>query len=461
MSNIPKTGRREFIKKSTQAATLIAALATPAGAVEALKISEQNKNRESGKKKIAIVGTGSRGSQTWGRDLIKQLNDKVELVGLCDINLTRAEFAKTLIDTQAPVYAAKDFALMLKQTNPDYVIVTTTDCFHSQYVVKALEMGCDAICEKPLAIEADQCQDLLNAEVRTGKKIITTFNVRHMAMAEEIKSVVSSGKLGKVISVEFQENLDIHHGADYFRRWHGKSQFSGTLLLTKASHHFDQINWTIDSEPETVQAFGHLSFYGKNNSFRAKNCRSCSFKESCSFYWDITKDQLMMDLYVKGEGEDGYLRDGCVWDNNIDTYDTMTVEVKYKNGVLFSYNMNAFLPYEGQKIVINGEKGRLDVSVNYNQPWEVPAENEFRLTKNFGETKTWLINPGTGTHGGADEKLREMIFSENIPDPMEKMAGSKAGVLASLVGIAARKSIQTGGPVHISELIDFPRTWGW
>ena len=108
-----------------------------------------------------------------------------------------------------------------------------------------------------------------------------------------------------------------------------------------------------------------------------------------------------MDLYVNCEGEDGYLRDSCVWDNKIDTYDTMTVEVKYNTGVLLSYSLNAFLPYEGQKIAFNGQKGRLDARIFQRQPWEPEHVSNFRLTHSFKETKTWGVDPSEGEHGGA------------------------------------------------------------
>ena len=52
---------------------------------------------------------------------------------------------------------------MIRDTSPHAVIVTTTDCFHADYVVGALDLGCDAISEKPLATEADQCQGILEA----------------------------------------------------------------------------------------------------------------------------------------------------------------------------------------------------------------------------------------------------------------------------------------------------------
>lgn len=446
--------RREFLNRGTKLALAASTLSLSG------KSSDAHAKRGE-KLKVALVGTGGRGTSTWGKSLVAAYPTELEMVGLCDINPKRVEYAKRYIGINAPTFAAKDFDKMIRQTKPDAVIITTPDCFHANYAVRAMELGCDAISEKALATEAKQCQALLDTELKTGKKIITTFNVRHMNSAGEIKKILMSDELGRIISAEFYEYLDIHHGASYFRRWHGKARFSGTLLVHKASHHFDQMNWSLDAEPVEVNAFGKVAFYGKNHSFRARNCRSCSFKEKCEFYWDITKSKRDMDLYVKCEDADGYLRDGCVWDNDIDTYDSMTVEVKYNNGVLLSYTLNAFLPYEGQKIAFNGEKGRLDVRLFNRQPWAMDHNAEFRLTKNFRSTKTWTLKPGSGGHGGADEKLKDMLFKPNQPDPLGKMAGSRAGVMSSIIGIAAKKSIETGERIKIADLVDFPKVWQW
>jgi predicted dehydrogenase len=168
-----------------------------------------------------------------------------------------------------------------------------------------------------------------------------------------------------------------------------------------------------------------------------------------------------MKLYVACEDADGYLRDGCVWDNDIDTYDLMTVEVKYNNGVLLSYSLNAYMPYEGQRIAFNGEKGRLDVRRYNRQPWEVPHAAEFRLTKNFKDTRTWTVARSEGPHEGADMKLKNLWFKPDQLDPLGKRAGSRAGVLSSIIGIAARKSIESGKRIKIADMVDFPLSWKW
>ncbi len=453
MGERQEIGRRQFVRRSAEVAA--------AGAVLPLTLAKGSAaaGASSSRRRLVLVGTGSRGTSTWGRTLMASHADYVELVGLCDINAKRVEYARDYIGLDIPTYRASDFETMIRETRPDTVMVTTPDCFHADYVVRALDLGCDAISEKPLTTEVEQCRAILEAEKRSGRQVATTFNARHGNASEEIKKVLVSGELGRIISAEFQEYLDVQHGASYFRRWHGKKRFSGSLLVHKASHHFDQMNWWLQAEPSEVHAFGSVAFYGANGPFRSPRCRDCGFKDRCDFYWDITESQRYMDMYVSCESEDGYFRDGCVFDNTIDTYDAMTVEVKYGNGTLLAYSLNAFMPYEGQRIAFNGEKGRLDVQVFNRQPWEVEQAADFRLTKSFGETKTWTVGRGTGGHGGADEKLKNLLFLPEHADPLGQRAGSREGILSSLIGIAARTSIDTGEPVKLGDLLELPPVW--
>jgi predicted dehydrogenase len=454
MNNLDaKQDRRKFITNSVK----IAALPLASTMSSAVATGSPSKD----KRKLAIVGTGSRGTSMWGKSVVERYSGQTEFVGICDANIKRAKYAQNLFAKNSPVYESKDFDKMIRETEPDTVIVTTTDAFHANYVTRALNLGCDVICEKPLVTDANQASEILTAEKNSGKKIFTTFNARFGNSTEEIKKILSSGELGRVISAEFQEYLDVSHGASYFRRWHGKIRYSGSLLVHKASHHFDQMNWWLDAEPSEVHAFGDVRFYGKNNPYRSSNCRGCPFSSKCDFYFDITKNKGHMDLYVNCEDVDGYLRDGCVWDNDIDTYDSMTVEVQYHNDVLLSYSLNAFMPYEGQRIAFNCEKGRLDVREYFRQPWSVESNSEFRLTKSFGETKTWGVKAGEGGHGGSDEKLKDLLFLPDVEDPLNQIADSRAGVLSSMIGIAARESIETGSRIKIADMIDFPPTWGW
>ena len=312
-----------------------------------------------GKKlKLALVGTGHRGSGFWGSNLLKSFNEVVEFVGLCDINPGRMAYVKQAMNVSCPSYT--DFKQMLKDTKPDYVIVTTVDAEHDEQIVTALEMGCDVITEKPMTTDEIKCKRILDAEKRTGKKVIVAFNYRHSVHAMQVKELLAKNRIGKVTSVDFNWYLNVFHGADYFRRWHGKMNRSGSLWVHKATHHFDLLNWWLNSEPVEVSAYGALEHYGKNNSFRGTKCRGCEHKDNCKFYWDITKDERLNNLYPENEKHDGYIRDGCVWSNEIDIYDKMSAQIIYANGVTVNYSLTTYSPYEGWQIAFNGFNGRLE-----------------------------------------------------------------------------------------------------
>ena len=403
-----------------------------------------------GPKKVAMVGTGHRGTSMWGRSIVREFKGHAEFVGLCDINPGRLATAKELMEVNCPTFT--DFDKMMKETKPDILIVTTVDGTHHEFIVKGMEYGADIVSEKPMTIDETKCQAILDAEKKTGKKVRVTFNYRYSPHRQKMYELLRAGAIGTVTSVDFHWYLDVHHGADYFRRWHRLRQHGGTLLVHKASHHFDLLNWWLESEPEEVFAYGALEHYGKNNPFRHTHCRPCPHKDKCKFYWDINKDKRLVKLYVDNEKYDGYHRDGCVWREDIDIFDKMAVQIRYANKVQVSYSLTTYSPYEGYRIAFNGTKGRLETWVKERQPWEDEKFDEIQLTTNFGKRELIRISNQEEGHGGGDVRLRKDIFNPSGEDKYRQAAGSRDGAMAILVGIAARNSIDTGKPIRIEDL---------
>jgi predicted dehydrogenase len=429
---------------------VVGAAATSAlsSAVNAAAVSTHGR---AARQRLALVGTGVRGVNLWGRDMVRDYPDEVELVGLCDINPGRVTFARGYIGVDCPTFT--DFGQMLEVTEPERVIVTTMDSTHDEFIIEAMERGCDVLTEKPLTTDEVKCQAILDAQERTGRNITVTHNYRYSPHRRSMKELLMEERIGRLTSVDFHWYLDIYHGASYFRRWHGKRRFSGTLFVHKACHHFDLLNWWIDSEPEMVYAQGALEHYGSNNDFRHSNCRGCPHQSRCEFYWDINTDPHLVDLYVKNEQYDGYLRDGCLWSEEIDIYDKMGAQIRYANGVQVSYSCTTYSPYEGYRIAFNGTEGRLEAWVHENQPWPMDDYDELRVTDNFGETELIRIPHPTGGHGGGDTRMQDFIFKDpNAPDPYHQHAGVRDGAMAVLLGIGARKSVESGAPVRIADL---------
>ncbi len=416
-------------------------------------IAKEDKNTSgSGKKlRLAMVGTGHRGTGMFGEKVTKGYSDHVEFVGLCDPNPGRLEYAKKRMGIECPVYT--DFDKMMKEVKPDTLIVTTIDSFHDQYIIRGMELGANIISEKPMTTDETKCQAILDAEKRTGKKVTVTFNYRYSPHRRIMWELLRKGEIGELTSVDFHWYLDTKHGADYFRRWHRLREYSGSLWVHKSTHHFDLLNWWIDSDPEEVFAFGNLDFYGKNGKLRAENCRSCPHTKECDFYMDITQNKYYMDLYVANEKYDGYLRDGCVFKQDINIFDKMCASIKYANGVQASYSLTAYSPYEGYRIAFNGTKGRIDAWIQESNPTFLGEFDEIMITRNFGN-REYIRVPQSEGHGGGDKLLLDKLFIPNTADPYRQSAGTRDGALSILTGIAARISCDSGKPIMIGNLTD-------
>ena len=245
---------------------------------------------------------------------------------------------------------------MIRQAQPDCIIITTIDRYHHEYILRSLEAGLDVIVEKPMTIDAEKCRAILEAEKRTGRKIRVTFNYRYAPYTTRIKQLLHQGVIGEILSVDFEWLLDTSHGADYFRRWHRRLENSGGLLVHKATHHFDIVNWWIGDYPQTVFANGDRRFYGPTRAERGERCSTCAFQRTCEFYIDYAADPLYKSLYFDAEHVDGYFRDRCVFDPEIDIYDTMSLNVRYSKGAMLTYSLIAHSPYEGWRASYQWER---------------------------------------------------------------------------------------------------------
>lgn len=451
--------RRHFLKS---VALLSAASTLP---LSAFAFSPNDKLR------VALVGTGIRGITFWGKRLNQEYAEILEFVGLCDHNAGRLRFGQDYIGTNCPLF--DDFEQMIEDTKPDLVIVTTKDSTHHQFIIKGLEMGCDVLTEKPLTTDAEKCQAIIDAERKFDRKLIVGFNYRWSPYATKIKEILMEKQIGEITSVDFHWYLNTYHGADYFRRWHGETDSSGSLWVHKATHHFDLLNWWIDSDPDEVFAYGSLEFYGRNGSIRGKNCRDCNFKKDCDFHWDILKDEFMTKLYVNNESYDGYFRDNCLFRDNIDIFDKMSAQIKYANNTVVNYSLTTYSPYEGWRIAFNGTKGRLEawLDIPYMEKQEVVQDDLHRremdqnsddlalepiiVQKLWEDYETVMVPFDRAGHGGGDELLQDKLFvTSNIPDPYFRAAGLRDGAMSALIGIAARESIYSGKPIRIENLTD-------
>ncbi len=183
----------------------------------------------------------------------------------------------------------------------------------------------------------------------------------------------------------------------------------------------------------------------------------------------------MIFLYAYNEKYDGYIRDNCLFRHDINIHDKMSAQIKYANDVVVNYSLTTYSPFEGWRIAFNGMDGRIEAWLDI--PWMEKNEaldqaalhaqemdqtganpKEYKpiiLHKNWQEYEVINVGYERKGHGGGDQRLQDKIFRDpEAPDPYRHAAGTRDGAMSILIGIAARKSIESGDPIRIAELTD-------
>lgn len=342
-------------------------------------------------KTFAIVGCGDRALQMYGKPLTGRYKHQAKLIGVYDNDDSSIAGFTELLEIEE--IAKNDYTL-----KPDYLIICTPDYSHAQMIREWLPR-CDVICEKPLCISERDKEIITSAIHDSSYHLFAIENYRYVDLFSELKKVLP--EIGPIHYVDYRWELSHTHGGDYFRRWHKWKSASGGLLLTKAVHHFDLLNWWLDQEPQEVSTVDMRKLYfGKGHN--EVNCRTC--KNTCSFYWDLESSEEAKALYSKSE----YIRDQCVWAEG-DVEDFYSLRIHYPE-TMVNYSLNAFSPFEGMRIVFYGGEGQIECSM---QQSYVPAPNptdSIVITKR-GTAREIKVQRRRGQHWGADADIHEIIFS--------------------------------------------------
>jgi predicted dehydrogenase len=433
------------------------------------------------RKRYALCGLSNRGMSQFVLPILGRSGegapsfaDRAELVGLLDLDAERVRIFQEKMGTRIPFYPHDAEDRMIRETRPDVVIAVAPDSTHCDHTVCALEAGCDVITEKPMVIDCGQARRVRAAERKSGRRVSVAFNYRYTELHRAMKRMIRSGKLGRVISVEFTYNLDTFHGASYFYRWNRRRDCSGGLSIHKGSHHFDLVNWWLDDLPEEVFAFGGLNYYGEHGALRPRDGQGLPLdpveeKRRCPYFRKHYADRFKPEEAVSTGWDALRLpyraqypddRPRYIYDREIDIEDTYAAVVRYRKGTVLNYSCNFSTPWEGYILGINGTAGRAEV-VSHTLPeasggaLPIPEVQAIVFYPLFGGREVLEVPTGPGGHGGADFVIQRDLLDRLSDESAELnlVAGSREGAAAIAIGEGIHRSVRSHQPVRIAELL--------
>jgi predicted dehydrogenase len=310
-------------------------------------------------KKIGMAVIGASMRSTVLLDYLKRHPDEGFVTGIYDVVPSRGEYLiREYGGKRATVYESLE--QVMKDERAGAVFVGTPDYAHVEPVTAALRAGKNVYCEKPLSTTLGDCDAIIEVAKQAKRVFYLGMNLRHNPVFETLHEVLSSGRLGRLLTIEANEYY--YDGRTYFRRWNRLREFGGGLWITKASHDFDLLNWFAGGTPTRVFATSSLSYY-KPKPKAATHCRICDIRDECPDYHDIEKrgvsdrDKVLNELSRLTEEATGQMRDLCLFNSEKDTFDNGIAVVEYDNDVRATYTVNVVSARDTRQMRLMGTEG--------------------------------------------------------------------------------------------------------
>ena len=296
--------------------------------------------------KAIMIGNGFIGSAHRNAySILKEEGSDVELVAICDIRPEKLEEnngAKTYTDVDTMLANEKD---------ADYVDICLPTYLHAEYTVKCLEAGFNVMCEKPMALNREEADRMLDAAKRTGKKLMIGHCCRFAQDMQILRKHIMNQTLGKPLSAFFTST-----GAcpDWgFEDWFLSDERSGGSMLDLQAHNVDLINW----------------YFGLPKSV---SCVGKKYREGGGF--DSISSNLLYD--------DGFfVHSWCDWNVPGNKHLFRSMRVNFENGYIFNER-----GVRHELVMVDTKGNVTDISNDIELPSKVTIRNEIEYFTNAIKT---------------------------------------------------------------------------
>ncbi len=388
-------------------------------------------------KRIAVIGCGLR-SDCYLHELRDGLGTEWELAGLADPSPVALDCYRRNYDPhgRARTFADGPTLLAALAGRLDGVIIASPNALHMESALPAMAAGLTILLEKPVATTAADCATLWEAYERAGHPpLVVGFVLRYAPFYRQVKAILASGDLGRILSIEAGEWLGPPLTALYMRGWRRHQALSGPFILEKCSHDMDILNWLAEAPATGVASFASRSHFVPRPDAAAR-CADCGLAETCRYHVARVEPYIMN---VARRASIAPLIDSrddlCVYNADKDIADHQVVSIRYANGILASLTLCCDQPRTTRTIRVCGTRGQLVGDI---------GKDELRIVRHHGSDSrdgavehVPIERDASGHHGG-DSILTNQFKAMLRGDATAPLAGLREGIAAARLALAAQ-----------------------
>ncbi|MCB1692343.1 MAG: Gfo/Idh/MocA family oxidoreductase [Pseudomonadales bacterium] len=366
---------------------------------------------------IGLIGVGSMGRYV--ADLVQKKSNAVSLASLFDPDERSVARTREYLGFTGKVCDSVEAVLA---ADCSWVMIASWNSKHAEQSIAAFRAGKHVFWQKPLATNLDDCLAMRDAWRESGKQFVIGFTLRYSPHYRKLKSLIASGAIGDVLSIDFNETLPFNHGGYIMGDWRRLTEHAGSHVLEKCCHDIDIVNWLVASRARRVASFGGNNFFTPENAHHVER------------------------LGVDEQGRDAYrVRRGSIGEHPFtsdkDIVDNQVVILEYENDVRAAFHMNSNAGIPERRMYICGTEGAIRSDV---------ITGEIRLHRIGFDTKAEdHSTTAVGMHGGGDDILASELVSAML-EGGAMSAGIDEGLTAAATCFAIDDAMTSGQVVSLA-----------
>ena len=408
--------------------------------------------------KFVLLGAGQRGM------IYAQYAHELghEIVAVAEPVEAKREAARKAFSIAGENCFERAEQLLARECMADAAIIATMDRDHWGQAIPAIRKGYHLLLEKPISPVPEETLEIADAVRKYHRHAVVCHVLRYSPFFREIKRIIDSGELGRVVSIDHNENIGNFHIAHSFVRgnWRRKD-LASSLIMQKSCHDMDLLVWLVGSGCRQLASFGSLTYFKAENAPQGatERCVTCPHKDTCRFSaykaympvmgsWPatvLTEDQTPEGLQ-RAIAEGSYGR--CVFHCDNDVCDHQVTAMEFDNGVTATFNLSGFTNRMARTIKIMCEDGEIQASEFENTIRVIPF-----AANGVDRCESRVIEPmaTSSGHGGGDSRIVEDFLALMEGRAADAVSSIEYSVESHMMACAAEESRLSGEVIRIAE----------
>jgi len=392
---------------------------------------------------IGIAGFGGRGSMV-AREASNVNGGLMRTVAVMEPSDAQYELTCSTFGERPTRYLS--VREMCEREQIDVLLIGSPNGCHLENLREIEGMPIPVFLEKPIDTSWEKIVEVMRFARRHPAPMLVGHCMRYAPILQKAKALLAQGAIGKIGSAHFVQYC--HYGNGMYHTWRRESTGGGGMMLEKATHDIDAMQWLLDTRPTSVFASAKLTAYGGEKPADLR-CNACPDVLTCrESPVNITQRWVEGEAFAEISRMDDAL---CVYSSAVDVPDDEICLIQFENGMHGTYSQVFYSPrsFHHRVYQLTGTLGAMEIDLGAEHGGTILLCDRYGTTADRTEYHfDYLHRNHYNGDGPMVRHLYDVVTGQATPQTTLEQA-----FIAEALGYAAIQSAQSGQSVQVQSLV--------